>query len=259
MPVVKSGQSAPLLRHAVVLDMGDMEAHAQRLLNEARSRADAVVEQAERHAAHLAADAEQKAHTQGLERGFAEGREQGLREGREQAINESRAELAELSQRWTTAIDEWEAQRERMHDDAREDVLRFAFALAERIVHRLVRIDTSIIADQVRQALRHLSRPTMLQISAHPDDRAMIEEVLPEVAAALGRATNLHLHDDPAIERGGCVVATAGGYVDATLMTQLDRLAETILREGRLIERATQQQRHGDPDAGGAAPTEQAR
>jgi hypothetical protein len=32
-------------------------------------------------------------------------------------------------------------------------------------------------------------------------------------------------------------VATAGGYVDASLATQLDRMAEALLREGRLIER----------------------
>lgn len=226
-----------MLRNAVVLDMGDVEAHAQGIVGEAKARAAAIIEEAERRAAHLTADADQKGHAQGFQRGMLEGREKGVREGRDHALAESRERFAAIAERWTAAIDDWDAQRERLFDEAREDVLRFAFALGERVVHRLVRADASIVADQMRKALQHLSRPTVLQVSVHPEDRAVVEQVLPEVTGSLARSAHLHLHDDPTIDRGGCVVATAGGYVDASLATQLDRMAEALLREGRLIER----------------------
>jgi flagellar assembly protein FliH len=142
-----------------------------------------------------------------------------------------------MSQRWLAAIDQWENRRERMHAEACEDVLRFAFALGERVVHRLLRVDPSIVRDQMAVALRSLGRPSGLQISINPDDRGLIEQALPDVKSALGRTAHVHLHDDPAVERGGCVLATTGGYVDATIDTQLDRLAEALLREGRLITR----------------------
>lgn len=237
MPVMKPGHSGSLLRTAVVLDMGDVEAHAQRVLTDAHERAAAIIDDAERKAAHLTANAEQIGHGQGHARGLAEGLEQGGRQGREQALQEGRAELAQLAKRWDEAVLDWEARRDRLFDDAREEVLRFAFALGERIVHRLVRADPDIVRDQMIAALKHLSRPTALQISVHPDDRPVIEAVMPEVASALGRGTHVHLHDDHSIDRGGCVVASAGGYVDASLATQLDRMAEALLREGRLIER----------------------
>jgi flagellar assembly protein FliH len=237
MPVVKSGQSVPMLRNAVVLEMGDVEAHALGILRDADARAAAAVEEAERRAAHLTANADQKGHVEGFQRGMLEGREKGLRDGRDEALAESRERFAAIAERWTAAIDEWEANRERLFDEAREDVLRFAFALAERVVHRLVRADANIVADQMRTALEHLSRPTVLQVSIHPDDRASVEQTMPDVAASLGRSAHVHLHDDPTLDRGGCVVATAGGYVDASIATQLDRLAEALLREGRLIEK----------------------
>lgn len=252
MPVMKPGHPGSLLRTAVVLDMGDVEAHAQRVLTEAHDRAAAIIDEAERKAAHLTANAEQIGHAQGLASGMAEGLAQGRREGREQALQEGRAELAEMSKRWTESIIDWDARRDRLFDEAREDVLRFAFAMGERIVHRLIRADAEIVRDQMIAALKHLSRPTALQISVHPDDRAVIETVLPEVAAALGRGTHVHLHDDPSIDRGGCVVATAGGYVDASLATQLDRMAEALLREGRLIERPPM--RPSDAQVGSESP-----
>lgn len=227
-----------MLRTAVVLDMGDVEAHAQGVLTEAHERAAAVLDESTRKAAHLTANADQLGHAQGYARGLAQGLEQGRREGREQALDEARTELKQLAKRWTQAIDDWEARRERLLEEARDDVLRFAFALGERIVHRLVRADPSIVRDQLIEALKRLSRPSALQVSVHPDDRAVIDQVLPEVASALGRSAHVHVYDDPTIDRGGCVVATAGGYVDASLITQLDRMAEALLREGRLIERA---------------------
>jgi flagellar assembly protein FliH len=235
---MKPGHPGSLLRTAVVLDMGDVEAHAQRVLADAHDRAAAMLDEAERKAAHLTANADHIGHAQGHARGLAEGLESGRREGREQALQEGRAELTQLAQRWNDAIVDWEARRDRLFDEGREDVLRFAFAMGERIVHRMIRADPGIVRDQLIAALKHLSRPTALQVSVHPDDRAVIEAVLPEVASALGRGTHMHLHDDLSIDRGGCVVATAGGYVDASLATQLDRMAEALLRDGRLVERS---------------------
>lgn len=263
MPVVKPGQSAPLLRTAVVLDMGDVEAHAQRVLTEAHDRAAAAVDEAEHRAAHMIANADQKGHGQGFERGHSEGREQGTREGREQALRETRVEALELVRRWTAALEDWEARRDQLFDEAREDVLRFAFALAERVVHRLVRIDPAVVRDQVHDAFKHLGRPSSLQVSVHPQDRALVEQVLPEIVGGLGAAVHAQLHDDPTIDRGGCVIATAGGYVDASLATQLDRLAEALLRDGRLIERPPLQAIHlagspaSTPFKGAATPRDE--
>jgi flagellar biosynthesis/type III secretory pathway protein FliH len=41
------------------------------------------------------------------------------------------------------------------------------------------------------------------------------------------------LAEDEAIGRGGCVVATADGHIDATLRTQLDRIVQTLLPGSR--------------------------
>jgi hypothetical protein len=122
-----------------------------------------------------------------------------MRAGREEALQQARAELQALSERWLAAIEQWEIRRERLQADAREDVLQLAFALGERIVHRLLRVDSTIVRDQLIAALRLIGRPSALQVSVHPDDRAVIEEVMPDVHAVLGRSAHVHLADDPAI------------------------------------------------------------
>ncbi|HVP74250.1 MAG TPA: FliH/SctL family protein [Phycisphaerales bacterium] len=237
MPVMKSGQPAPPTRAPVVLDIGDVESRVMRALAEARSQAEIIVREAQHDVARLAAAAEQRAHVIGFDQGFIDGREEGLRQGRESALRAAREESAEIIQRWTAAIDDWEASRDQFLEDSREEILRFAFALAERVVHRLVHTDPAIVANQLREACRHLRRPGSLQVAIHPSDRAAIEQILPEIVAALGESVHIHLHEDATIGRGGCVVATVAGHVDATIATQLDRLAEALLRDGRLIER----------------------
>jgi flagellar assembly protein FliH len=211
-----------------------------------------MVDDAERLAKHLTANADQRGYSEGYQRGLAEGRAEGTRLGRDEALQQAAAEARALSERWVAAIDQWEARRERMFAEAREDVVRFAFALAERIVHRVVRVDASIVRDQLAVSLRLLGRPTALQISVNPEDRPVVEAILPDVKAALGRSTHVHLHDDPALERGGCVLATVGGYVDASIQTQLDRMAESLLRAGQLAQpplASKTQQALGGPSA----------
>jgi flagellar assembly protein FliH len=238
MPVMKPGQSGSTLRSAVVLEMGDVEAHAQRVLSEAHDRAAATLGEADHRARAMTARADEMGRAAGYARGLEEGREAGIRAGREEALQQARGEAAALAERWHAALLEWEASRQRMHDEAREDVLKFAFALAERITHRLLRADSSIVRDQLLNALRLVTRPTSLQITVHPQDRALVQRIMPEICEAIGHSTEVRLQDDPQLARGGCVLATRGGYVDASIASQLDRMAEALLREGRLIEAA---------------------
>ena len=237
MPVIKPSQSASALGAPVVLDLGEVEARAMRALAEARTQAEIIVREAQHDTARLAAVAEQRGHALGFEQGLIDGRDEGLRQGRESALRATREEAAEIIRRWTAAIDDWEASRDRFLEESREEILRFAFALAERVVHRLVQIDPAIVADTLREACRHLGRPGSLQVLMHPGDRSAVEQIVPEIVAALGESVHVGLHEDPAIGRGGCVVTTVNGHVDATIATQLDRLAEALLRDGRLIER----------------------
>jgi len=229
MPLIKHANSKPLMTQATVLDLGDLDRQAKRIVESAREKAQAVLDDAQREAQQMIEQADAIGHEQGFQRGKEEGREQGMREGREQVIAELKPQLEQLCQSWTDALSHWETKRNEMLLAAREDVLAFAVAMGEKIVFRTLEVDCSIIEDQLAEALSLLSQPSSVMISINPQDRTLVEEVLPDLLRNASQCKQAIIRDDEAITRGGCVLSTAGGAVDATIETQLDRIVEAIL------------------------------
>jgi len=127
-------------------------------------------------------------------------------------------------------LDDWVAHRQAFEDAAQTDVLRLAIALGEKVVHRQVRVDPSVAADQVSSALRRVLETTDLRLRIHPDDRPVLAETLPDLLAGLAHLQHVELVDDPGVGRGGCAVdLPEGGGVDASIGVQLERIAAALM------------------------------
>lgn len=229
MPLIKGANSLPLMKGAAVLDLSDLDRQANRMLDDARDKAQQIVDRAQREAKQLVDGADAAGHQQGLERGLAEGREQGRAEGRQQVIAELKPQLQTLIESWTAALKQWETDRAEMLLSAREDVLAFAVAMGEKIIFRTIEVDGTIIEDQLAEALSMLSRPTSVAVTINPLDRNLVEEVLPDMLRTANDCRHVTIRDDQSITPGGCKVTTAGGEVDATIETQLERIVQAIL------------------------------
>jgi flagellar assembly protein FliH len=237
MALIKNAKSDRLVKEAVVLDMGDLARQAERMLAGARSEAAAILASARAEAQQLVDGADARGHSAGFERGMEEGQRSGEAQGREHAKQLWEQKFQEIASTWVGAVNQWESQRAAMLHEAREDVIRFAYAVAHRVVLRLVQSDPTIVQDQLAEALKLASRPAALEILINPDDRALAEESLPGLMSALGACEHSSIKDDPSITRGGCIIATAGGRVDARIDTQLDRIAAALVPEAQRIDR----------------------
>ncbi|MHC4991292.1 MAG: FliH/SctL family protein [Planctomycetota bacterium] len=214
------------MENAVVLDLGDLAGQARRIVDQARLEADRIIEEARNQAQRLEREAEAEAERRGHEQGL----EQGRRAGREEVLATLRPQLEQLSRSWSEALDDWGHRRHEMMIEAQEDVVVFALEVARKVVHRMIETDGGRAATQVASALELLGHPSGAEVRVHPDDRPLVEEALPGLLGQIDRARDVRLRDDPTITRGGCVVRTAGGEVDATIETQLDRIAEALVR-----------------------------
>ena len=229
MAVIKNVQADRLAKQAVVLDLGDLGRQADRIVGDARKEAERITAAARAEAQKLIDSAADRGYQQGHERGLQEGRETGEQEGRARAVQKFEPQVEQLINAWTAALERWETDRGEMLLAAREDVVRFAVAVARKVVMRVVKADSTVIEDQLAEALALLSRPTTIIVSVHPNDRPIIEAVLPRLVRRFQQCEQASVRDDETLTTGGCVVATAGGQIDATIETQLDRIARTLV------------------------------
>jgi hypothetical protein len=112
---------------------------------------------------------------------------------------------------------------------AREDVVALATAIAEKVIFRAIAADPTIIEDQLAEALALLVRPTSVVVAIHPDDRAVVEAVLPELCERLPQCEHVRLVEQDELARGGCIVRTQGGQIDASIEQQITRIAATLV------------------------------
>ncbi len=175
---------------------------------EAQAEAERIVAEAEAYAASV------REAMQALER---ETREAAYREGHEAALLELNQVLLETAERRDAALVE-----------AEHDLLRLSIKLAEKIIGRELELDNTTVVEIISTALRTARQNELLTIRIHPSDLPLIQAQRERLDPA-GRARFLDILADPHVHRGGCIIESESGTVDAQLDTQLRVLERALL------------------------------
>ncbi len=172
----------------------------------AEAAAAAAAAEAARRVAELEARLEQRAREE-RQAGYAEGQAA----GRSAAEEELRPVLGRL----TRTIDELARLRPMLAAHAEADLLKLAVAIARRVLHRELSLDPEALAGIVRAALEKVQLEEVKRVRAHPEQAAVLGAVLVKSGCAV------RVESDPSLERGGVVVETGRGRLDASVETQL--------------------------------------
>jgi flagellar assembly protein FliH len=167
----------------------------------------------------------EQARRDGFEKGLAEGREAAVRAERERLAREC-APLGELLRAAARAV---EASRAEVAAAAEREVVRLSVRIAEKIVKAEIAGGRPVAAENLRRAVALAVRRRELRVRVNPDDLALVEGFLPELRRELGDLGRVELEADPALARGGVVVSTPEGSVDAGLQAQLDEIERGLL------------------------------
>jgi flagellar biosynthesis/type III secretory pathway protein FliH len=173
--------------------------------------------------AQIVAEAQARAveiEAQARDAGFEAGRLEGLR----LVQAEAEASLAALA----AAAAGLDALRAEETPRIERRAIELAISLAERIVHGAIDADPDRINDVVSGALRRVVDRDRLTIEVSPDDVDRVRawcDAQTELDAA-----RVDVRAERRVPRGGCVVRTLDGEVDARVSEQLDT-ARAVLRD----------------------------
>jgi flagellar assembly protein FliH len=187
----------------------------------------AFLEMAQRQGAELVSVA--RAQADGIAEGARrEGFEAGYAEGKAAAEQEARDLLLFAE----NAVREVVEARTRTLAESEEALVRLAVDVAEKIVKTDIELHPERVLKVLEGALRKAFVRDRLTVVCNPADLALIEEGQNELAAQVGTLQHLELIGDRRVKRGGVMIRTDAGDVDATLDSQLERLREAMLQRG---------------------------
>jgi flagellar assembly protein FliH len=193
------------------VDMMALSQDPNSLLEKARAEAAQIVADAERCAAEMEHDL----------------REQALTDARMQAAAEVAAELEPLRAQLAQSLDELADLREQVATYAEHEMVQLAIEIAKKIVRREVTVDQEIVISLARVALSRLHNRALAAVHLHPDDY----QFALSHRERLSTSGTIKLVEDPAIGRGGCLIETDLGDVDARIEHQFSEIERGFLHD----------------------------
>ena len=157
----------------------------------------------------------------------ARAREEGFAAG----LAEGRAELAAAGEAFVQALAGVEELRARLADEVEEAAVALGLRVAEQALTAALAVEPARVVDVVRGALRRLSERTRVTVLVHPADLEAVREAADALVAGLGGIESLDVQAERRVTRGGALVRTREGEVDATLETKLARARDVVATE----------------------------
>jgi flagellar assembly protein FliH len=110
-----------------------------------------------------------------------------------------------------------------------EQIVKLAIAIAEKILNQEVATKKDVVLSVLKNALKNISETDCMKIRLNPHDFRYMMEVKKDFLQSIEGIRNVIFEEDSAIKRGGAIVETMFGEVDARLENQLKEIKAAML------------------------------
>ena len=151
-------------------------------------------------------------------------RAEGFAAGRDEALSAVAPALDALE----AAVGEVHAERLDAATRLEAHAVELALMLAEKVLAGAVAVDTTVVVEAVRGALRSLVERERVTVLVNPDDLEIVRSAMVELRGSLGGIEHCEVQAERRVSRGGAVVRTPDGDIDARIETKLVRAREVV-------------------------------
>ncbi len=193
---------------------------AQKIRQDAEDQAAKIIAEAEKRVSELQATAQEK--LEAAEREAA-------KKGREEGYQEGRAEVARLVERLHTILDRAMDKRSEILEDAESQVVELVLLMTKKIVKVISENQKSVVVQNISQSLRKLKTKSDVIIRVNMSDLDLATEHIKDFVQMTENAKRITVVEDTTVDKGGCIIETDFGEIDARIASQLNELEEKIL------------------------------
>jgi flagellar biosynthesis/type III secretory pathway protein FliH len=172
-------------------------------------------------------DTEDSARLQAM---MKEAFDKGLEQGRAEIIAARQEKLDRAAAALEAAVEEMERIRQQDLARMETETVRLALAVAEKIIGDQAE-QGKAIEHVIKAAMEKVSDPRHLILRLNPKDVDTVREANRQLHPADDAGTAFRLETDPGIQRGGCIIETKLGDVDARIDQQIRIVKELLTAE----------------------------
>ena len=155
-------------------------------------------------------------------------KEQAYRSGFEDGKEIMREEEEMVVQLFLNLIEELKKQREDYLKSVEKEMVGLSLEIASKVIQQKIEQDEKVILKNLKHALKHLLDKGRIIIRLNPADLEIVSKHSKEIKSAEG-LKELILEEDSKVTRGGCLIHSELGHIDAQIETQLEMIGKALL------------------------------
>lgn len=192
--------------------------------SQAQKEAQDIVEKAKAEAQDIISNAkieEKSIFEKSKNDGFKAGHEEGYKAGNEEAQR--------LVERIHKMIEAVQAKRQEILDNTEQQIVNLVILIARKVVKIMSENQKSVIMSNVLQALKKVKGSGDVTLRVNLADVKITTEHIKDFIRQVENIKNISVVEDSSVEKGGCIVETDFGAIDARISSQLNELETQIL------------------------------
>jgi flagellar assembly protein FliH len=198
----------------------------EELLEKTRKDADIIIKTAHAQAKSIVDSATKQ--VPGIkENAQREGFEIGLEEGKESVLKESENILINIRK----IINSLHEEIEKRYKENEKEIIRLAVAIASEIINKELSVSEDIVYEITRKAIEKSTEKSKMNICVNPDDYEYLKSCHDKLMDEFKSVNMISFTADRRISRGGCVIETSSGSVDARVEQQIELTEKELLDE----------------------------
>ncbi|RKX89905.1 MAG: flagellar assembly protein FliH [Spirochaetes bacterium] len=191
----------------------EAEDEALRIRTEARNEADALKEKTLSELDEIRSKAESE--------GFEKGREEGFEVGKQ--------EVERLIKQLHGMLDKIIEKRNEIIDETETQLINLVLMIAKKVIKVISENQKNVVINNVIQALRKLKSRGEVLIRVNLEDVELTSEHVKDFMRMVENVRSVTVVEDSTVDKGGCIIESDFGEIDARISSQLSEIEEKIL------------------------------
>lgn len=191
---------------------------------DAENEAAAIIEKAKAEAAQIVAEANAQ-----HDKIVSEARQEGFEQGSQEGYEKGSAEVDRLIERMHKILEAVMQRREEILADTESQIVELVILMARKVIKILSENQKNVIMANTVAALRKVKTRGNVTLRVNIEDVKLATAHASEFIQHVENVQGITVQEDSSVEKGGCIVETDFGAIDARISSQLTELENKIL------------------------------
>ncbi|MBR3731926.1 MAG: flagellar assembly protein FliH [Spirochaetales bacterium] len=197
---------------------------AQIIRQEADDERSRIISEAKDEAAILVRNANDEA-----EKIKKEAIKQGIEKGYKDGYDKESAEVKRLVERVQIILNSAIAKRDEIFVETEQQIIGLVLLIAKKVIKVITENQKNVVINNVVQALRKVKSRGEVSIRVNLADIELTSEHKKDFVEMVEGVKSIRILEDNTVDRGGCIIETDFGSIDARITSQLREIEDNIL------------------------------